>query len=117
LTGIGATQTDPIPGLADGVGHVNITANTTASIILTAPSHQDYTRWILRGVAQKTEITVDENGIRADAGTIIHGVYGGILAAQSPFHMALHRPFLFLIRDNVTHALLFAGVVMNPTLQ
>jgi len=72
---------------------------------------------ILRGVAQKTEITVDENGIRADAGTIVHGVYGGILMAQSPFHIILNRPFLFLIRDNVTHALLFAGVVMNPMLQ
>jgi len=35
---------------------------------------------ILQGVAQKTEITVDENGIRADAGTIVHWVYGGVLA-------------------------------------
>jgi serpin B len=72
---------------------------------------------ILRGVAQKTEITVDENGIRADAGTIVHGVYGGIMGVQSPFHMTLDRPFLFIVRDNVTRALLFAGVVMNPTLQ
>jgi serine protease inhibitor len=72
---------------------------------------------ILRGVAQKTEITVDENGIRADAGTIFHGVYGGVLGVRSPFHMTLDRPFLFIVRDNVTRALLFAGVVMNPTLQ
>jgi serpin B len=72
---------------------------------------------VLRGVAQKTEIIVDENGIRADAGTIFSGVYGGILGVREPFHMNLNRPFLFLIRDNVTHALLFAGVVMNPTVQ
>jgi serine protease inhibitor len=72
---------------------------------------------ILQGVAQKTEITVDENGIRADAGTIVHGVYGGVLAVQGPFHMVLNRPFLFMVRDNVTHALLFVGVVMNPNLQ
>ena len=52
---------------------------------------------ILRGVAQKTEITVDGNGIRADSGTIVHGVYGGIGTVQSPFHMILDRPFLFLI--------------------
>jgi serine protease inhibitor len=70
---------------------------------------------MLQGVAQKTEITVDENGIRADAGTIIHGVYGGIAAVQEPFHMTLDRPFLFIIRDNVTRALLFIGVVMDPT--
>jgi len=69
----------------------------------------------LHGVAQKTEITVDENGIRADAGTIAHGAYGGILAAQGPFHMTLDRPFVFIIRDNVTGALLFVGAVMNPT--
>ena len=71
----------------------------------------------LSGVVQKTEITVDENGIRADAGTIVHGVYGGVMGVQSPFHMTLDRPFLFIIRDNVTRALLFAGVVTNPTVQ
>lgn len=69
----------------------------------------------LEGVAQKIEITVDENGIRADAGTIVHGVYGGILGTRvEPFHMILNRPFVFLIRDNVTDALLFAGAVMDP---
>lgn len=72
---------------------------------------------ILRGVAQKVEITVDENGIRADAGTIVRGVYGGILMPQGPFHMALNRPFLFIIRDSATRALLFIGVAMNPNLQ
>jgi serpin B len=71
----------------------------------------------LNGVVQKTEITVDENGIRADAGTIVHGVYGGVMGVQSPFHMTLDRPFLFIIRDNVTRAVLFAGVVTNPTVQ
>jgi serine protease inhibitor len=72
----------------------------------------------LRGVAQKTEITVDEDGIRADAGTIASGVYGGILGGvQAPFHMVLNRPFIFIIRDNVTNALLFAGAVMNPNLR
>lgn len=70
---------------------------------------------ILRGVAQKTEITVDENGIRADSGTVGHGVFGGMMGALQPFHMTLNRPFLFFIRDSVTGALLFAGAVMDPT--
>jgi serpin B len=71
---------------------------------------------ILRGVLQKNEITVDEDGIRADSGTIMAGVYGGIMGGEpKPFHMVLNRPFIFIIRDNATHALLFLGVVMNPT--
>jgi serpin B len=71
---------------------------------------------VLTGVAQRSEITVDENGIRADAGTIVSGVLGGVQLTKSPFHMTLERPFLFLIRDRATNALLFEGAVMNPTL-
>jgi serine protease inhibitor len=71
---------------------------------------------VLTGVAQKTEIAVDENGIRADAGTVVSGVFGGLEQAKAPFHMSLERPFLFLIRDRATNALLFEGAVMNPTL-
>src|SRR5208337_2944344 len=71
---------------------------------------------ILHGVLQKTAITVDEDGIRADSGTIMAGIYGGIMGGlPKPFHMVLNRPFLFIIRDNATHALLFIGAVMNPT--
>src|SRR5580704_1710670 len=88
--------------------------NDASTLLAMAPQRSG---GLLAGVAQKTEITVDENGIRGDAGTIAHGVYGGIMVAQSPFHMTLDRPFLFLIRDRVTGALLFAGVVMNPTMQ
>lgn len=71
---------------------------------------------MLEGVAQRTEITVDGIGIRADSGTNAGGVFGGIFGQPpSPFHLALNRPFLFVVRDRVTHALLFAGVVTNPT--
>jgi len=85
-----------------------------STLLAMAPERQGGS---LRGVAQKVEITVDENGIRADAGIIVHGVYGGILGVQAPFHMVLNRPFLFIIRDNVTNALLFTGAVMNPNVQ
>ena len=94
-----------------GVHRIFTNSNTLLSV---APKRAG---GILKGVAQRTEITVDENGIRADAGTIVHGVYGGILGVQHPFHMVLNRPFLFIVRDSVTNALLFAGVVMNPNLQ
>jgi serpin B len=71
---------------------------------------------MLRRVAQKTEIAVDEQGIRADSGTIMGGILGGMMDAQEPFRVVLDRPFLFFVRDNLTKALLFEGVVMNPTL-
>jgi serine protease inhibitor len=71
----------------------------------------------LQGVAQKAEIEVDESGIRADAGTNVGGVFGGKEMIQpGPFHMVLNRPFLFVIRDTATSALLFTGIVQNPTL-
>lgn len=71
---------------------------------------------VLTGIAQKTEITVDENGIRADAGTVFSGVAGGMMVPKTPFHMSLQRPFLFFVRDRATNALLFEGAVMDPTL-
>jgi serine protease inhibitor len=47
-----------------------------------------------------------------------------MVGAPEPFHVtldrlhvALDRPFLFFVRDNLTKALIFEGAVMNPTLQ
>jgi len=83
----------------------------TDTLLSMAPSRQG---GLLKGVAQKTEITVDKNGIRADSGTISVGAYGGIMGVVQPFHMTLDRPFVFVIRDPITGALLFVGAVMNP---
>jgi len=75
---------------------------------------------VIRGIAQRTEITVDKDGIRTDPGKLGGAGVGGeagVPPGAIPFHMALDRPFLFLIRDNTTRALLLAGAVMNPNLQ
>lgn len=68
----------------------------------------------LREVNQKIELIVDRSGIRADANTVAGAVYGGIMSVPEPFHMRLNRPFVFLIRDQTTNALLFIGAVTDP---
>jgi serine protease inhibitor len=71
---------------------------------------------MLQGFSQKVDMKLDKQGIHAHAFTFGGGITGGILGGGSaPFHMVLNRPFLFLIRDNYTDSLLFAGVVVDPT--
>lgn len=69
----------------------------------------------LNEINQHMDILVNEDGIRADAETVAGGVYGGVAVPQKPFHMQLNRPFVFLVRDRNTNALLFIGAVMDPT--
>ena len=59
---------------------------------------------------------MDKLGIRADAETVGGAIYGGIMGATEPFSMKLNRPFIFLIRDMTTDALLFLGGVVDPSL-
>ena len=66
-------------------------------------------------INQKAGIEVDQEGIRADAETVGGGVLQGEIVASESFHMKLNRPFLFLVRDKTTNALLFIGAVMDPT--
>ena len=64
---------------------------------------------------QQLELEVNESGIKAYAETTLEGVWGGILDGQKPFRMIADRPFLFYIRDKVTGAILFQGVLRDPT--
>jgi len=68
----------------------------------------------LREVAQKIDLRIDHEGIRANAETVAGAVYGGVMSG-TPFKMQIDRPFLFLVRDYNTNALLFMGVVMDPS--
>jgi len=65
-------------------------------------------------VIHKTFIDVTEEGTEAAAAT---GVEVGLTAVQikeEPFVFRADRPFLFLIRDNGTGLILFAGIVADP---
>lgn len=56
-------------------------------------------------------ISVDEKGTEAAAAT---GVVITLTGAGTPFTVTIDRPFIYLIRDIQTNAILFIGRVMNP---
>lgn len=61
-------------------------------------------------VLQSSEVTVDEGGVQASAGTAALLTVGGI----SDDAIVLDRPFLYLIQDDSTGAILFLGQVVDP---
>merc|ERR1712012_1466610 len=64
-------------------------------------------------VAHKAFIAVDEDGCEAAAATaVIVGVRSGGLRATLTIN--INRPFMFLIRDEQSDMVLFAGRVENP---
>ena len=57
---------------------------------------------------------VDEQGTEAAAATGVAGMAGGAAPADPPIRLTIDRPFIFLIRDNATGTVLFAGRILNP---
>ena len=66
----------------------------------------------LSDVLQKVRVQVDEEGTRAAAATAMIMGNGFVM---NPAEMNLNRPFLFLIADEATGAIAFAGMVCDPT--
>jgi serpin B len=56
-------------------------------------------------------ISVDEKGTEAAAATAVVITLTG---AGTPLNITIDRPFIYLIRDMQTDAILFMGRVMNP---
>ncbi len=68
-------------------------------------------------VEHKTWVKVDEEGTEAAAATSIGMSLTAMAAAPMPaFVMIVDHPFFFAITEQQSGALLFAGVVMDPTL-
>ena len=63
-------------------------------------------------VLHEAVIIVNEEGTEAAAATIV-GMSGGG-APPKPFNMTCDRPFMFIITDEPTGAILFMGTVYNP---
>jgi len=66
----------------------------------------------LRDLVQKAFVVVDEEGTEAAAATVAMGGVGDL--PPEPVRFYVDHPFLFLIRDKRTRAVLFAGRVTNP---
>lgn len=65
-------------------------------------------------VLHKAYIGVDENGTEAAAATAVIMAAGAAAPSDEPLEVRIDRPFIFLIRDTQTGAILFMGRVMNP---
>jgi len=63
-------------------------------------------------VIHQAFIAVDENGTEAAAATVV--VMGATSAPLKQIELKIDRPFLFLIQDDETGAILFIGRVADP---
>jgi serpin B len=63
-------------------------------------------------VVHKAFVEVDEAGTEAAAATAV--IVGLTAVPAQPVAVTIDRPFLFLIRDMETGAIVFLGRVMNP---
>jgi len=65
-------------------------------------------------VVQEAYIRVDEAGTKAAAATAV-GIAGEAVQAAPRIRFLVDRPFVFVLRDTTTNAILFAGTVSRPT--
>jgi len=66
-------------------------------------------------VEHKTFIKVDEEGTEAAAATSVGIVAMAVVVSPPPFEMVVDHPFFCAIVERQSEALLFAGVVTDPT--
>lgn len=67
---------------------------------------------LIQDVVHKAFVGVDENGTEAAAATAV--IVGVTSMPANPVDVTIDRPFIFLIRDIPTGAVLFLGRVVNP---
>ncbi len=68
---------------------------------------------LISDVVHKAFVSVDESGTEAAAATAVVMTLTSVMP-EEPVEVAVDRPFIFLIRDIQTNAILFVGRVVNP---
>jgi serpin B len=66
----------------------------------------------ISAVLHKAFVSVDEAGTEAAAATAV--IVGETAIPEQPVEVTVDHPFIFLIRDIETGAILFVGRVLNP---
>ena len=66
-------------------------------------------------VVQKAFVEVHEEGTEAAAATFADFDYIDFVEMEPPTTFTCDRPFMFLIRDNLTGMILFSGHVTDPS--
>jgi serpin B len=75
-----------------------------------APEEPEARALYVTGAFHAASLTVDEQGTEAAAAT---GVVVGVTSA--PQFVSIDRPFLFLIRERASGAILFMGRITDPS--
>jgi serine protease inhibitor len=70
---------------------------------------------LISEVEHKTYVEVDEEGTEAAAATSVGIAARAIMLGPPPFEMVVNHPFFCAIAEQQSGALLFAGVVTDPT--
>jgi len=68
----------------------------------------------ISAVVHKAFVSVDEAGTEAGAATAVIFPAGSSGPEPPPVEVTIDHPFIFLIRDIETGAILFVGRVLNP---
>lgn len=77
-------------------------------------SAMSQTPLFIGGISQKARIMMDEESTKAAAATMIMMAKSAMLNPEPPVEMNVNRPYFFAVRDALTGAVCFTGVIENP---
>jgi serpin B len=102
--------------LTDTLQSMGMVQAFTESADLTGMFDPDATaeNLFISAVLHKAFVSVDESGTEAAAATAVIAEAASAPLIEEIVEMRVDRPFLFVIRDHVTGAVLFVGRVVNP---
>ncbi len=105
------------PRITEALQTMGMTTAFTAAADLTgiADPVPGWPPWLISDVEQKAFIKVDEQGTEAAAATgVTTAAAGTTTTAGPPVKMTIDHPFVYLIRDTRSGAIVFIGQVIDP---